>query len=192
MTKSFREIVGAQPSKVDIANSALLIIDAQNEYAEGQLKIHEVEKSRAVIKDVLQKYRSANGTIVHIVHDTPEGAPIFTPNTPLAEEFAELKPQGKEIVIHKQAPSSFTGTELHDQLTKLGKKQVVLTGYMMHVCVTGTARSAMEHGYDVIVVQDGVGDRDIPGIAAPELVKIGLLELADVAGTIVKSSEISA
>lgn len=31
---------------------------------------------------------------------------------------------------------------------------------MAHVCVSTTARQAAERGYDVVVVRDGVGDRD--------------------------------
>jgi len=31
-------------------------------------------------------------------------------------------------VIHKQHPSSFTGTDLNEHLEKLGKKKIVLAG----------------------------------------------------------------
>src|SRR5579859_461781 len=141
--QSFREIIGAQPSKVSTSSSVLIIIDAQNEYAEGHLKVHNVDASRKVISSLLQKYRSSSAPVIHVVHDTPSGAPIFTPSTPLAGEFSELAPKDGETVIHKQAPSSFTGTELDDVLKKLGKKQIVLVGYMAHVCITGTARSGM-------------------------------------------------
>ena len=94
-------------------------------------------------------------------------------------------------MIHKQAPSAFTGTELKSMLDRLGRKQIVLVGYMAHVCITGTARSGMEHGYDVIIVEDGIGDRDIPGCKAEVLVKTVLAELADAIGTVVHSSDIT-
>jgi len=32
---------------------------------------------------------------VHVVHGTPEGAPVFTPGTELAEEFKELQPKSE-------------------------------------------------------------------------------------------------
>ncbi len=76
-------------------------------------------------------------------------------------------------------------------LKKLGKKQIVLVGYMAHVCITGTARSGMEMGYDVVVVEDGIGDRDIPGVKAEILVKTVLAELADAIGTVVSSADIT-
>lgn len=67
---------------------------------------------------------------VHVRHSTPDDAPLFTPKTELAEEFEELT-QGagaSEKVVHKQHPSSFTGTDLHEHLDKLGKKKIVLAG----------------------------------------------------------------
>jgi hypothetical protein len=49
----------------------------------------------------------------------------------------------------------------------------------------------MESGYDVIVVGDAVGDRDIPGVKGTELTKVVLAELADAIGTVVQSHEIA-
>lgn len=89
--------------------------------------------------------------IVHIVHSTPDGAPVFTPGTSLAQEFAELTPKSGEPTISKTKPGSFTGTDLQEILEKSGNKKVVLTGYMAHVCVSTTARQAAERGWDVIL-----------------------------------------
>lgn len=61
---------------------------------------------------------------------------------------------------------------------------------MAHVCVSTTARQAAEKGYEVILVEDAIGDRDIPGVKAGDLVKTVLAELADAFGTVVQSSEI--
>jgi hypothetical protein len=128
---SFRELIGVQPSSASLSDSVLIIIDAQNEYAEGKLQVTNVAESRKVIAALLEKYRSANGDIVHVVHATPEGAPVFTPGTKLAEEFDELKPKDGEAVIEKNFPGSFAKTDLQDVLDKTGKKKVVLTGYMV-------------------------------------------------------------
>ncbi|MGH8010827.1 MAG: isochorismatase family protein [Candidatus Binatia bacterium] len=106
-------------------------MDAQNEYATGTLRISHVETSRKVIAAVLEKYRAAKAPVIHVVHATPEGAPVFTPGTELAEEFAELKPAEGESVVTKQFPGSFTGTELQTLLEGTGRKKVVLTGYMV-------------------------------------------------------------
>lgn len=61
---------------------------------------------------------------------------------------------------------------------------------MAHVCVSTTARQAAERGYDVIVVRDAVGDRDIPGVKAEQLVEVVLAELADAFATVVDAADI--
>lgn len=204
---SFRELIGVQPSTASPTDSVLIIIDAQNEYAEGKLQVTNVAESRKVIAALLEKYRAANGSIVHVVHATPEGAPVFTPGTKLAQEFDELKPKDGEAVIQKNFPGSFAQTDLQEVLDKTGKKKVVLTGYMVsdsrplvrsklswrqaHVCVSTTARQAAERGFDVLIPEDAVGDRNIPGVDADQLVKVALSEIGDAFGTIIKSSSIA-
>ncbi|KAI0439718.1 Isochorismatase-like protein [Xylaria telfairii] len=189
--KSFRQTVGVPPSTASTSDSILVIIDAQNEYATGLLKTENVGSTRAANSALLQRYRVANAPIVHVVHKTPDGAPVFTPGTPLADEFDELQPKEGESIVVKQAPGSFTGTQLQEILEKTGRKKVVLTGYMAHVCVSTTARQAAEKGWDVIVAKDAVGDRHIPGVDAAELVRVALSEIADAFGTVIESKDIS-
>lgn len=128
---------------------------------------------------------------MHIVHQTPEGAPVFTPNSELAKEFSELEPKDGEKVIGKQFPGSFTGTDLESFIKETGKNKLVLTGYMAHVCVSTTARQAAEKGYDVVIAEGAVGDRNVPGASAAELVKTTLAELADAFGSVVNADGIN-
>ena len=67
---------------------------------------------------------------------------------------------------------------------------LTLFNLQAHVCVSTTARQAAELGYDVLLAEDAIGDRNIPGASADEVVKMVLLELADAFGTVVKSSDI--
>lgn len=192
--KSFRELIGVPPSTANMADSTLIIIDAQNEYAEGALKTANVDSTRAAIADLLARYRSSgNGDgVVHVTQSTPDGAPVFTPGTRLAAEFDELAPHAGEKVVQKQQASAFGGTDLHDHLRQLGDrgKKIVLTGYMAHVCVSTTARAGADMGYDVILAEDAIGDRDVPGSTADEVKRVALTELADAFGTVVKAADI--
>ena len=190
--KSFRQLLGVTPSTASTSDSALIIIDAQNEYAEGKLKVTNADTSGAVIASLLEKYRKAGGKIVHILHKTPDGAPVFTQGTGLENPFDSLKPieSDSEVVIWKPKPSSFADTPLDSQLEKWGIKKLVLVGYMAHVCVSTTARAGHERGYDVVIVEDGVGDRDIPGASGESVTEMVLKELGDCFGTVVKSADI--
>lgn len=191
--KSFRQLLGVTPSTASTSDSALIIIDAQNEYAKGILKVTNAEASGAVISSLLEKYRKAGGKIVHILHKTPDGAPVFTQGTGLENSFDALKPKegDSEVVIWKPKPSAFADTPLDSQLEKWGLKKIVLVGYMAHVCVSTTARAGDERGYDVVVVADGVGDRDIPGASGESVTEMVLKELGDCFGTVVKSADIN-
>jgi hypothetical protein len=59
---SFRaDILGKPNSTASPKDSALIIIDAQNEYALGKLKVSNVASSRKAIKELLEKYRKEGG-----------------------------------------------------------------------------------------------------------------------------------
>jgi nicotinamidase-related amidase len=193
--KSFRQLIGIPPSTASTSDSTLIIVDAQNEYATGLLTVEKVAETRKVIAKLLEKYRqNGNGkNIVHVVHEVPAGAPVFTPGTALAQEFEELTPKPNEKVVTKNFPSSFAKTDLHDYLQGLGGvgQKIVVVGYMSHICISTTARAGSELGYDVLVVRDAVGDRNIPGADAETVVSVVLSELADGFATIVSESEIS-
>ena len=139
--QSFREIVGVSASSASPSDSALIIIDAQNEYAEGKLAVSNASSSRKAIADLLRKYRDAGSAakVVHVTHSVPEGAPVFTPNTKLAEEYDELQPEKGEKVIQKVHPSSFAETELDVYLKEQGVKKAVLVGYMVSIFRTSIA-----------------------------------------------------
>ncbi len=91
-------------------------------------------ESRKAMAALLEKYRKAGGKVVHVTHTVPDGAPVFTPGTKLAEEFEELKPKEGEKEIKKEHPSAFVETELESYLKGVGGKKVVLTGYMVGFC----------------------------------------------------------
>lgn len=93
-------------------------------------------------------------------------------------------------MIEKIHPGSFAETNLHDYLRDIGGLKTVLCGYMAHVCVSTTARQAAQLGYDVILPEDAIGDRDIPGATGDEVTKMVMVELADAFGTVVKSDDI--
>jgi Isochorismatase family len=52
-----------------------------------------------------------------------------------------------EPVIVKNFPSSFFQTDLGTQLEAAGRSDLVLAGFMTHMCVNSTARNAFNLGY---------------------------------------------
>lgn len=58
------------------------------------------------------------------------------------------------------------------------------------MCVSTTARQGSQLGYDVVLAEDAIGDRDIPGVSAADLTRVALNEIADAFGTVIQSSDI--
>lgn len=197
--QSFRQLIGISPSSVRASapGTALIVIDAQGTYApDGGLAITGVAESQKVIAQLVDRFRSADAPVIWIQHSAGSGAPVFNPDNSSFDFIGDERPVAGEKVIIKQAPSSFTGTDLLETLQAKKITQVVLTGYMSHVCVSSTARVAFESGLDVVVVRDAVGDRDIPGaegvLKAAKLVETVLDELADAFATVVDSRQVMA
>ncbi len=76
------------------------------------------------------------------------------------EIVAELRPQPQDIVFHKRRPDGFVGTDLDLMLRSNGIKTILIGGVATEGGVEGTARSARNLGYDVVVLKDCVGSRN--------------------------------
>jgi nicotinamidase-related amidase len=66
----------------------------------------------------------------------------------------KLKPRHEELVIQKSTRSAFACTSLDHELRMLGIKTVVIVGAFTDVCVSSTARSAWDYGYNVVLIDD--------------------------------------
>jgi nicotinamidase-related amidase len=69
----------------------------------------------------------------------------------------ELAPLDGELVIDKPGYSSFHGTSFDAELEARGIETLVLTGVTANVCVLSTLLSAVDLGYDTVVVSDAIG-----------------------------------
>ncbi len=75
------------------------------------------------------------------------------------EIVAEIAPAPQDIVIHKQKPSGFFGTNMASYLTLLGCDSVILTGTTTSGCVRATCLDAFSLNYHVAMAEDGCFDR---------------------------------
>jgi maleamate amidohydrolase len=83
----------------------------------------------------------------------PEPSPGFN------EIVADLAPQQRDIVIPKQKPSAFFGTNLASYLILLGCDSIVVAGTTTSGCVRATVIDAFSNNFRSIVVEDGCFDR---------------------------------
>jgi len=75
------------------------------------------------------------------------------------EIVAMIAPGPKDIVIRKQKPSGFFGTNLISYLTLLGCDSVIVVGTTTSGCVRATVVDAFSLNYRVILAEEGCFDR---------------------------------
>lgn len=75
------------------------------------------------------------------------------------EIVPEIAPQPQDLVVLKQKPSGFFGSNLQSYLTLLGCDSVVVTGTTTSGCVRATVIDAFSMNYRVAIAEDGCFDR---------------------------------
>ncbi|KAI6790293.1 hypothetical protein KC360_g9039 [Hortaea werneckii] len=188
---SLRQVIGIPDSSASPLDSTLIIIDAQDEYKYGPLTAADYKEVNVPLSKLVDQYRQQNGKIIHVVHDTGiDQAPIFSPGGKLSKEMDEIVARPGEAIVKKKHAGSFSETDLQSVLLQHGVKKVVLTGYMAHGCVSSTAREATTLGYEVLIVEDAIGQRDLGSVKAADVKKVAMAEMNDMFGTVVKSDAI--
>ena len=186
---TIRNIAGLDNTPASIANSALILIDCQNTYREGVMKLEGVELALEECKNILGKYRQQNRPVIHIQHDAGEGSPydLTAHNGAIADIVAPI--DGEKIIV-KNFPSSFEQTDLHETLKAQNIENLVLVGFMTHMCVNSTARAGFNLGYHVTVVSSATASRSLPlpdgAIVSADMVhKASLAGMNDLVGVVI-------
>lgn len=145
---------------------ALLVIDVQREYFEGALPISHPVGHLETILNVMDQAASAGVKIAVIRHHQadPE-SPIFRLNSDMWQLHPEVEKRPHDILIDKQLPGSFTGTELGEWLLQNEIDTVSIVGYMTHMCCDTTARQAAHRGLKVEFLSDATGTLDVENTA---------------------------
>ena len=191
------QLAGVSPRPATLADSVLVIVDAQNEYVNGKLPLAGIAEAIAEGARLLAAARTAGTPVIHIVQHSAPGRLVFDPQTSFAEIVPQLTSLPAEEVIVKRLPNAFAGTGLEARLKAIaaatGRKNVILAGFMTHMCISATARAALDLGIAATVVATACATRSIPspfsGVIAARMVhETALAELADRFATIVANA----
>lgn len=144
-------------------NTALILIDIQNDYFEnGTMPLVESKEASLCARQILDKFRADSLSIVHIQHiATRPSATFFQTQTKGSEIHENVKPKGNEKVIIKHYPNSFRETELLEYLKNKNITNLVICGMMTHMCVDATVRAAKDDGFNCVVIADACATRDL-------------------------------
>jgi nicotinamidase-related amidase len=185
---TLRDLSGLPSTPASLADSTLIMIDCQNTYTQGVMALDGVAAALDEAATLLRRARSTGIPIIHIKHDAGEGSP-YDIRADIGQIVDQVAPQGEEPVIVKQFPNSFVQTELDDQLKVTSARNLLLAGFMTHMCVNSTARGAFNLGYAPTVVASATATRSLPspaGIVPSEALQTAsLAAIADLFGIVV-------
>lgn len=193
-----RAVIGLDDQPPRLSESALILIDFQNTYRTGVMALNGAEEALAAGARLLERARAAGTPVVHILNDGGEGSP-YDIRAHVGAISDEVAPVEGEAVVVKQFPNSFHATELEKTLTDLGiapgsGKDLVLAGFMTHMCVNYTAQGAFNLGYRPTVVAEATATRALTApdgtvLPAAALQSAALTTITDLFGTVVPTVE---
>ena len=182
---------GAEPAR--IRDACLVLIDFQNEYLSGPIAVSNAHPAVASAVQLLKAARENGAPLVHVAHRGRPGG-LFDRASERGQIIADLSPVAGEVVIEKGLPNAFAGTDLKSHLAATGRSNIILCGFMTHMCVSSTARAATDHGFRVTVEASACATRDLPNgmggvISAATVHEVSLAELADRFAIIARSPD---
>jgi nicotinamidase-related amidase len=160
---------------LDPRKTALVLIDLQQGVVSRPCAPHPAVKVVANAARLADRFRELGATVV-LVHVTfhpdfkdalnppADAAAPFNPSAlppTWADLMPELGPQPGDLVITKRQWGAFHGTELDLQLRRRDVRTIVLGGISTNIGVESTARSAYEHGYAQILVEDAMASSSV-------------------------------
>ncbi|MFM9368223.1 isochorismatase family protein [Streptomyces sp. Da 82-17] len=193
-TTTLRELSGLDQTPARLGDATLILVDYQNTYTRGTLELTGWSEALDAAADLLARARAAGAKVVHVIHDGGEGS-AYDIRAEIGQIHERVAPVDGEPVVVKGAPDSFHGTDLGEHVDAAGHKDVVVVGFMTHMCVTFTAQGAFLRGNRPTVVADacatrplrhGARDTDVP---AEQVHHSALGTIADLYGVVVPSAD---
>ncbi|MFE7406156.1 isochorismatase family protein [Isoptericola sp. NPDC057559] len=189
---TLRDLSGLDQAPASLARSTLILVDYQNTYTRGVMELDGWEPALDAAADLLARARAAGTTVIHVRHDGGAGSP-YDLDDELGQIHPRVAPAPGESVVTKTAPDSFVRTELGDLVAAAGHDDVVVVGFMTHMCVTFTAQGAFLRGLRPTVVAAACATRPLASAAgeapAAQLHRGALATVADLYGVVVATAD---
>ncbi|WP_353945293.1 isochorismatase family protein [Streptomyces sp. HUAS MG91] len=187
---TLRELNGLDQAPAKLADSTLILIDFQNTYTQGVMELDGWEKSLDAAAQLLARAREAGTKVVHVINDGGEGTP-YDIRAEIGQIHPKVAPVDGEAVVVKQAPNAFVGTDLDTHLKE--GQDVVIAGWMTHMCVAFTAQGAFLNGNRPTVVAEATATRSLPvagtDLDACQVHYSALATIADLYGVVVPTQK---
>ncbi|MEJ5126472.1 cysteine hydrolase family protein [Comamonas sp. MYb21] len=190
-TRTLRELNQLDAKTAVLAQSTLILVDYQNTYTRGVMALEGWEPALDAASRLLAQARAVGAKVIHVQHDGGEGSP-YDIRAEIGQIHASVAPQAGEPVVVKTAPNSFHNTDLAQQVEAAGNEQLVIIGFMSHMCVTFTAEGAFLRGKRATVVANACATRPLQSaagaVSAAQLHQSAMATIGDLYAVVVGSS----
>ncbi|MBA3667028.1 MAG: cysteine hydrolase [Sphingomonas sp.] len=147
---------------LDLDHTVLLPIDMQRAFDGPQWPRRWNDSVDANGIALIEEWRSAGRTIIHVRHDSLTPGSNLFPGSPGNGFRPGFGPVGDEALVTKSVNSAFIGTDLDLRLKRLGARHVIVFGIATDICVSTTIRTGANMGWDMILVPDACDCFDLP------------------------------
>lgn len=184
-----RDVIGLGSHVPRLGESTLVMIDFQNTYRAGVMALDGAGPALAAGARLLASARAVGAPVIHVVNDGGEGSP-YDIRAEIGSISDEVAPLAGEPVVVKQFPNAFHDTVLEETLRNLNAgPDLVIAGFMTHMCVTFTAQGAFNLGYRPTVVAEATATRALSApdgnvLSAATLQSAALTTITDLFGTV--------
>lgn len=189
---TLRQLNDLDPAPASLSEATVILVDYQNTYTHGVMELDGWEAALDAAAVLLERARAAGATVVHVVNEGGPGTPYD-----VAAEIGRIHPRvapiDGEATVVKTVPDGFVGTELGELVDAAGTTDVVIAGFMTHMCVAFTAQGAFLRGNRATVVADACATRplatELARVDARQLHHGALATVADLFGVVVPDAD---
>jgi nicotinamidase-related amidase len=132
---------------------ALLVLDPQNDFFKSDTpNLEQFQRVATNINLAIRRFRQESWPFIFILHTSshkPEGSFAWG-------VYKEFDCRTEDAWLSKSHHNAFWETDLHTFLLSEQVTFVLVAGYLSEYCVLSTYRGALERGYAVAILADGI------------------------------------
>jgi nicotinamidase-related amidase len=154
----------------DPTRTAFISIDMQNGVASHDSVPNSAAEVIERVGRIVDAARAGGGLVIYVrTSFLPDESDALHPKMDVARPAKPVRPEGwdqlvpemqplpTEPVVVKRSFDAFYGSDLDLQLRRHGIDTIVIAGISTNFGVEGTARTAYNHGFDVVFAEDAMG-----------------------------------
>jgi nicotinamidase-related amidase len=132
----------------------LIVIDMQPGFDDPQFGARNNPHCELRVADMLDAWRRKGFAVFFTRHLSSRAGSPLCADDPRSRIKREVQPLDGEPVFDKRTYSAFKVRHFAEAVARLAPPVIVLTGIATDICVTATAREAIDLGYRVAIASD--------------------------------------